>query len=285
MTRISDALAEGRTLSFEFFPPKTDEGLRSLYAAIQELEALDPSFVSVTYGAGGSTRDLTRDLVVRINRERAYPAMPHLTCIGHTRDERVDLLDDYRHAGIHTILALAGDPPVDGSPATGDVSYASELIDLVREVDDFAVAVAAFPELHPRSPDRATDRRHLAEKLRMADFGITQFFFDVADYTRMMDELAALGCDTPVLPGVLPVINPASAKRFAAMNGAAFPDELDARLAACERDDDRILDVAVEVAAQQCRDLLAAGAPGIHLYALNRSEAAKRIMAEVDLDA
>jgi methylenetetrahydrofolate reductase (NADPH) len=285
MTRISDALAEGRTLSFEFFPPKTDDGLRNLHAAIQELEALDPSFVSVTYGAGGSTRDLTRDLVVQINRDRAYPAMPHLTCIGHTRSELVELLDDYRSAGIHNILALAGDPPADGSPATGDFSYASELIELVRETGGFSVAVAAFPELHPRSPDRATDRRHLADKLGMADFGITQFFFDVADYTRMMDELTELGCDTPVLPGVLPVINPESAKRFAAMNGAMFPDELDARLAACEGAEDRILDVAVEVATQQCVDLLAAGAPGIHLYALNRSEAAKRIMAEIDLDA
>ena len=285
MTRISDALAEGRTLSFEFFPPKTDEGLRNLHAAIQELEALDPSFVSVTYGAGGSTRDLTRDLVVRINAERAYPAMPHLTCIGHTRSELVELLDDYRSAGIHNILALAGDPPADGSPATGDFSYASELIELVRETGGFSVAVAAFPELHPRSPDRATDRRHLADKLAMADFGITQFFFDVADYTRMMDELTELGSDTPVLPGVLPVINPASAKRFAAINGARFPDELDARLAACGGAEDRILDVAVEVATQQCVDLLEAGAPGIHLYALNRSEAAKRIMAEIDLDA
>ena len=284
MTRISDALAEGRTLSFEFFPPKTDDGLRNLHAAIQELEALDPSFVSVTYGAGGSTRDLTRDLVVQINRDRAYPAMPHLTCIGHSRSELVELLDDYRSAGIDNILALAGDPPADGSPATGDFSYASELIELVRETGGFSVAVAAFPELHPRSPDRATDRRHLADKLGMADFGITQFFFDVADYTRMMDELTELGCDTPVLPGVLPVINPESAKRFAAMNGARFPDELDARLAACEGAEDRILDVAVEVATQQCVDLLEAGAPGIHLYALNRSDAAKRIMAEIDLD-
>ena len=285
MTRISDTLAEGLTLSFEFFPPKTDEGLKNLHAALHELEALDPSFVSVTYGAGGTTRDLTHDLVVQIDQERAYPAMPHLTCIGHTRAELVELLEDYRAAGIQNILALAGDPPADGSPATGDFSYASQLIQLVRETGDFAVAVAAFPELHPRSPDRATDRRHLADKLTMADFGITQFFFDVADYVRMIDELAELGCDTPVLPGVLPVINPASAKRFAAMNGARFPDELDARLAACEGDDDRIMDIAVEVATQQCLELLDAGAPGIHLYALNRSEAAKRILAEIDLTA
>ena len=283
MTRISDALAEGRTLSFEFFPPKTDEGLGNLHAALQELEALNPSFVSVTYGAGGTTRELTRDLVVQINQERSYPAMPHLTCIGHTRIELVELLEDYRAAGIDNILALAGDPPADGSPATGDFSYASQLIQLVRETGDFSVAVAAFPELHPRSPDRATDRRHLAEKLKMADFGITQFFFDVADYVRMVDELADLGCDTPVLPGVLPVVNPASAKRFAAINGASFPAELDARLAACEGDDDRVLDIAVEVATRQCLELLEAGAPGIHLYALNRSEAAKRIMAEIDL--
>ena len=283
MTKISDRLAAGTTLSFEFFPPKTDVGITNLRAALQELESLSPSFISVTYGAGGTTRDLTRDLVVELNAGRDYPAMPHLTCIGHTRADLRGLVADYQQAGIGNILALAGDPPADGSPASGDFTYASELVDLVRDTGDFSIGVAAFPELHPRSSDRAGDRRHLAAKLSGADFGITQFFFDNSDYYRMRDELAALGCEVPVLPGVLPVINLESAKRFAAMNGAVFPSALEKALEACGDDEDARLEVAVEFAVSQCQELLAQGVPGIHLYALNRAEAAKRIVPELDL--
>ena len=200
----------------EFFPPKTDDGLVTLRRTVEELEPLDLSFVSVTYGAGGSTRDRTRDLVVELNRDRPYPAMAHLTCMGHTRGELDQLLADYDANGVHNILALAGDPPADGSPVGGDFTYADELVELVRSHgEQFAVGVAAHPELHPRSTSRAEDRRHLARKLESADFAMTQFFFDPDDYFRMVDELAALGCTKPVVPGVMPLTNPAGVKRMA----------------------------------------------------------------------
>src|SRR5690606_25824045 len=228
--RIRDLLAAGRTLSFEFFPPRTDEAERQLEKAIHELAPLRPSFVSVTYGAGGSTRDRTRDIVVEICRTQPFPAMAHLTCTGHTRDEITALLDDYAANGVCNILALAGDPPADGSDPGGDFAYATDLVELVRaHPGDFSIGVAAHPELHPRSRgDRDADRRHLARKLEMADFAITQFFFEADDYLRMLDELDGLGCTRPVLPGIMP---PGSGPlpgllRMAAMDGAVIPAPL-----------------------------------------------------------
>ncbi|HEX5365095.1 MAG TPA: methylenetetrahydrofolate reductase [Acidimicrobiales bacterium] len=238
--KVSDLLAAGPTLSFEFFPPRTDEAERQLEKVIQELAPLRPSFVSVTYGAGGSTRDRTRDLVVRVDGSQPFPAMPHLTCAGHTRGQVTELLDEYAAAGIHNILALAGDPPADGSEPGGDFTYATELVELVRgHPGDFSVGVAAHPELHPRSHgDRAADRRHLAAKLALADFGITQFFFDAGDYLRMVDELADLGCTTPVLPGIMPpgASSLAGLERMAAMNGSVIPPALLERLGALADD-------------------------------------------------
>jgi methylenetetrahydrofolate reductase (NADPH) len=261
----------GPALSVEFFPPKTDAGEQLLRRTIDELDAVDLAFASVTYGAGGSTRDRTRDLVVEMNRDRPYPAMAHLTCIGHTKDELTALLEDYDRHGVHNILALAGDPPADGSPAEGDFTYALELVELVRSRGDhFTVAVAAHPELHPRSPDRASDRQHLARKLSAADLGITQFFFDADDYFRMVDELSALGCDTPVHPGVMPMGNPAGVRRMAEMSGATFPEQLAARVEAAGEADRHA--VVVEAVLELCRELLDGGAPGVHLYGLNRSE-------------
>jgi methylenetetrahydrofolate reductase (NADPH) len=202
--------------------------------------------------------------------------MPHLTCMSHTKDEVVELLQDYRAHGIDNILALAGDPPLDGSPPAGEFLYALELVEVVREQGDFSVGVAAFPEVHPRSADRAEDRRHLAMKLAAADFAITQFFFDVDDYLRLVDELSALGCDKPVIPGVFPPTNPASVRRFAAVNGSRTPDaDLDRIEAAGE---DGGLTIAVDLATDLARRLLASGAPGIHLYALNKAEAPSRIV-------
>jgi methylenetetrahydrofolate reductase (NADPH) len=285
--KIGELLAAGQTLSFEFFPPKTDEAARQLEKAIHELAPLRPSFVSVTYGAGGSTRDRTRDIVVDVNRTQPFPAMPHLTCSGHTRSEIVRLLDEYAAAGIHNILALAGDPPADGTDPGGDFTYATELVELVREhPGDFSIGVAAHPELHPRSNgDRAADRRHLARKLDMADFAITQFFFRVDDYVRMVDELAELGCTTPVLPGVMPPgASPLAAlQRMAAMNGSVVPGGLVERLEAAGDDVEARRAVAVDVATDLARRLLDAGAPGLHLYALNRSEAALRIVAALGI--
>jgi methylenetetrahydrofolate reductase (NADPH) len=276
MAKIGDLLTAGRTLSFEFFPPKTPEGVRSLHAVIDELATFAPAFVSVTYGAGGSTKHNTRDIVLDVNRRQSFPAMPHLTCMSHTKAEVVELLQDYRGHDIHNILALAGDPPLDGTPPAGEFRYALELVELVREQGDFSVGVAAFPEIHPRSADRADDRHHLAAKLRAADFAITQFFYDVDDYLRLVDDLAALGVDKPVIPGVFPPTNPASVRRFAAVNGSRTPDEHLARIEEASEDD--ALAMAVDLATDLARALLDAGAPGVHLYALNRSEAPSRIV-------
>src|SRR5260221_3263341 len=257
MARIADLLAAGPTWSFEFFPPKTDEAARALEKAIHELAPLGPSFVSVTYGAGGSTREVTREIVERINAEQAFPAMAHLTCVGHTRADVDTLLDHYAAHGVHNILALGGDPPVDGSDPGGDFAHASDLLEVVQaHPAGFSVGVAAHPELHPRSPDRQPDRRYLAEKLAVADFAITQFFFTVDDYARMMDELVALGCDKPVLPGVMPVINVAGVKRMAGMNGSAVPAAVLDRLDAADGDTDAVAAVGVDVATALVAALL-----------------------------
>ncbi|MEZ5245943.1 MAG: methylenetetrahydrofolate reductase [Acidimicrobiales bacterium] len=282
MTAIRDLLDRGRTLSFEFFPPKTHEAQAKLRDTVDLLEKLEPDFASVTYGAGGSTRDTTRDTVLDLIEHRSFPAMPHLTCVGHSYAEVLELIEDYQAHGVHNMLALAGDPPEDGSPNPGDFRYAIELVETLREHTDMCVGVAAFPEVHPRSASRADDRARLAEKLDAADFGITQFFFHCDDYFRMMDELAALGCDTPVLPGVIPVVNPVSVRRFAGMNGTAVDEALWARLEAAADGDERI-EVAVDAAVTQIERLLEGGAPGVHLYTLNQPDATIRICERIDL--
>jgi methylenetetrahydrofolate reductase (NADPH) len=282
MARIVDLLAAGRTLSFEFFPPKTDAGVVALHATLDELATLSPSFVSVTYGAGGSTKARTRDIVLEMNRQRPFPAMPHLTCVGHSKAEVIDLLVDYQANGVENILALAGDPPLDGSgdPA-GEFAYALELVELVRAKSDFSIGVAAFPESHPRSATQADDRRFLAAKLDAADFAITQFFYDADDYLRMLDDLDTLGVRKPVLAGVMPPTNPASVRRFAAVNGSRTPDELLDRIAAASPEEQ--LRLAVDCAVELSQRLLDAGAPGIHLYTLNRADAALRICPALEL--
>jgi methylenetetrahydrofolate reductase (NADPH) len=285
--KIKDLLAAGPTLSFEFFPPKTDEAQRQLEKTVHELAPLQPSFVSVTYGAGGSTRERTRDIVVQLNSEQRFPAMAHLTCSGHVRGQITDLLDEYAESGVRNILALAGDPPADGTDPGGDFRYATDLIEVVRaHPGDFSIGVAAHPELHPRSAgDRDADRRYLAAKLALADFAITQFFFEFDDYLRMVDELAVLGSSTPVLPGIMPPgAGPLSGlKRMAGMNGSVIPPSLLGRLEAAGDDADALRSIGVDVATDLCRRLLDAGAPGVHLYALNRSTSVLRIVDRLGL--
>jgi methylenetetrahydrofolate reductase (NADPH) len=283
MALISDLLAAGRTFSFEFFPPKTDAAQLTLGRTIAELEPLGPSFVSVTYGAGGSTRDRTHQVVAWVRKETAITPMAHLTCQGHTRGEIFEILEAYRSAGIENILALGGDPPNDLADARpSDYRYASELVEDVRASGLFAVGVAAHPEVHPRSPDRATDRRLLAEKLRRADFAITQFFFEAHHYARLVDELSALGVDRPVVPGIMPITNLAQVARMAQMSGADVPTWLAARVEAADSPDE-VRRVGVEAATELCRELLEAGAPGLHFYTLNRSTATREIYANLGL--
>jgi len=282
MARIADLLAAGRTFSFEFFPPKTDGAQLSLGRAITELEPLRPSFVSVTYGASGSTRQRTRDVVTWVRHETAITPMAHLTCVAHTRDEVRAILSDYRDAGIENILALAGDPPADGSPGRSEYRHAVDLLDDIDPFDHFSVGVAAHPELHPRSPDRAADRRHLAAKLRRADFAITQFFFDIGHYVRLVDDLAALGVDKPVLPGIMPITNAGQMERMAAMSGAEVPADVTERFAGVD-DPNEVRRIGVDLATTLCAELLHAGAPGLHFYTLNRSTATREIYANLGL--
>jgi len=283
--RIGDLIAAGPTLSVELFPPRTEDGRAALRRTIGEFDVLDLSFASVTSGAGGGNaevRALTRDLVVELCATEPYPTMPHLTCMGYERHELEELVADYAAHGVRNILALAGDPPADGGEPRGDFRFASELVELVASTGEFSIGVAAFPEVHPRSTDRSEDRRRLAAKLSAADFGITQFFYDADDYFTMVDELAAIGCTTPVLPGIMPMLNPTSIRRFAAMNHARFPEDLAARVDEASSADDRLA-IAVEAAVSLCAQLLERGVPGLHLYCLNRSEAVIAIVEALGL--
>ena len=281
MARIADLLAQGRTFSFEFFPPKTDDARFTLGKTIAELEPLKPAFVSVTYGAGGSTRVRTREVVTWVRRETAITPMAHLTCQGHTREEITEILDLYVEAGIENIMALGGDVPADAADVTpSDYMYALELVADVRETDSFSIGVAAHPELHPRSADRAADRRYLADKLRVADFAVTQFFFEADHYLRLVDELADLGVHKPVLPGIMPVTNIGLIARMAQLSGCALPAWLVSRLEAVD-DPVEVRKIGVEVATELCSDLLDHGAPGLHFYTLNRSTATREIYSNL----
>ncbi len=269
-------------MSFEFFPPKTSGAHMTLGRTVAALERSHPDFVSITYGAGGSDRHRTGDVVEWMRVETPWVPMPHLTCRGHSRADVATLLDNYQQIGIENILALGGDPPADGRDEAGDYHYAIELLEDVVAAGCFAVGVAAHPEVHPRSPDRDTDRRHLADKLSIADFALTQFFFEVEHWVRLVDELSALGVDKPVLPGIMPISNKAQVKRMADMSGAALPTWLADRLDATD-DPDEIRAIGIDVATELCIDLIDAGAPGLHLYALNRPDSVVAICENLDL--
>jgi methylenetetrahydrofolate reductase (NADPH) len=283
MPKIGELLAAGPTYSFEFMPPKTPDDLRRLEKTLRELEPLGPSFCSVTYGAGGTTRSNTLEAVLYIHHDTSMVAMPHLTCVAQTRADVVGLVERYRDEGLQNILALAGDPPADNPHAESDFTYAVELIELARELGDFSLCVSAFPETHPRSPDREADRRHLANKLKLADFGITQFFWEVDPYFRMIDELAALGVETPVLPSVFPIINPMMAERFTRVNGATWPDWLAERLQRAGNDADEVKKIGIDVATSVGRELLDRGVPGLHIYTLNVANSAREVWKNLDL--
>jgi methylenetetrahydrofolate reductase (NADPH) len=283
MARIADLLAAGKTFSFEFSPPKSAAASMSLGRTIAELEPLGPSFVSVTYGAGGSTREHTRDTVLWVQRETNVPPMAHLTCVGHTRAEIEDIIATYVEAGIVNVLALAGDAPKDPADARpSDYTYATDLIEHLREISDLSIGVAAHPEGHPRSPDLATDRRYLAEKLRMSDFATTQFFFDIEHYLSLVNDLADLGVTKPVVPGIMPVTNIGQVERMAELSGAAFPSWLRERLESGKTPED-VRRIGVNAATELCAGLLEAGAPGLHFYTMNKSTATRDIYTQLGL--
>ena len=285
MARIHELLAAGRTFSFEFFPPKSPAAQVTLAHTLRELEPLEPSFVSVTYGAGGSTRAWTHELVAGMLHTTTLNPMAHLTCVGHSRLDLAEILVRYRRAGVDNVLCLGGDPPPDSGLPDGELPHAVDLVDLARAVGGFSVGVAAHPSGHPQSPDRATDRRHLAAKLARADFGITQFFFRAADYLDLVDELRALGCDTPVLPGIMPITNLASVARMGELAGHPVPPEVVARFDGIEDDPDAVRRMGVEVASELCDELLRAGAPGLHFYTLNQSRATREVYERLGLRA
>jgi methylenetetrahydrofolate reductase (NADPH) len=281
--KISEILKTGPSFSFEFFPPRDEKMEGVLAQTLRDLEPLQPSYVSVTYGAGGTTRERTHDLVVGINRDTTMTAMAHLTCAAHTRAELVEIVARYRDAGVDNILALGGDPPKDLDLPPGELHYAVELVELVRGVGDFSVGVAAHPEPHPRSPSRESDRRHTAEKLRAADFAITQFFFDPAHYFDLVESVRALGVDKPVIAGIMPATSLASIKRMSELQGSEFPPWLADKLRAVGDDPAAVRAVGIEEATKLCSELLAGGAPGLHFYTLNRSTATREIYENLGL--
>ncbi len=276
--RIDTLLASGVTRSFEFFPPKSDEERRVLDTTLSELEPLHPSFVSVTYRGGPESRQRTFDLVSAIEHAGQLTAMAHLICVGHRRDEMRDVLMRYQGAGVENVMALGGDVPEDPSLVTSEFDHAIDLVELAREVGQFAIGVAAHPLGHPRSRDLATDRRHLAAKLRLADFAVTQFFFELHEWARLVDDLDALGVTKPVLPGIMPVTTLSGISRMAAM-GAAVPASLAARLEAASLKGGPAAVRAEGIAAARtlCEELLGAGTPGLHFYTLNRSTATREL--------
>jgi methylenetetrahydrofolate reductase (NADPH) len=283
MTKVAEVLARGRSFSFEFFPPKNDAEHAALVRTLRDLEPLEPSFVSVTYRGGRESRERTHDLVVGMLRTTSLNPMAHLICAAHSRLELAEILVDFRKAGVENLLALGGDPPADPVANEGELRHAIELVELARAIGGFSIGVAAHPVGHPRSESLAADRDRLAEKMRVADFAITQFFFKPDEYLRLVDDLAARGIDKPVLPGILPVTTLASVPRMAVM-GAAVPPEHVARMEAAG-DDESVRQVGMELATELCDTLLAAGAPGLHFYTLNRSTVTREIYATLGLGA
>ncbi len=282
--KITDHLSRSRLgVSFEFFPPRDQAGTDELLRTIRELVEKKPVYVSVTYGAGGSTRRLTIDLVKRIKAETGIETMAHLTCVGSTRDEIAGILDQLAEAGIENILPLRGDPPrgqAEFVPVEAGFSHASELIAFVRERHpEFCIAVAGYPEKHPESPDFASDLRHLGDKIEAGgDFIVTQLFFDARDFLGFVERARELGIGVPIVPGIMPITNVSQIKRFTAMCGAHVPARLLARLEAVQHEPERVREIGVAHAIEQCRELEAAGVPLLHFYTLNRSTASLSVI-------
>lgn len=282
MARITDLLAAGQTFSFEFFPPKDDDEQRVLTRTISDLQPLRPSYVSVTYRGGRISRERTTRVVVDLLRTTDLTPMPHLTCVAHPRFELGEIIGGFRAAGLENLLALGGDP-LPAEESYKELEYASQLVELGRRLGFESIGVAAHPAGHPRSPDLGSDRRHLAAKLRMADFAITQFFFKVEEYERLRDEVAALGVTKPIIAGIMPITSLVSVQRMAQLSGYAVPDDIVRRIEAGGDDREEIRKRGIELATQLCRDLLDIGVPGLHFYTLNFSKATREIYQKLGL--
>jgi methylenetetrahydrofolate reductase (NADPH) len=286
VTRIAELLAAGKTYSFEFFPPKNDAELKTLARTIAELQPLAPSFVSVTYRGGAESRQRTFDLVSGMLHTTSLNPMAHLICVAHTRLELADILVSLRKAGVENLMALGGDPPADPDAGPGELAYANELVELAHAIGGFSIGVAAHPALHPRSESRESDRDFLAAKLRLADFGVTQFFFEATEYESLVADMAKRGVTVPILPGILPVTSLSTMNRLGPM-GAAAPEWMQARLREADEvgGPEAVRQEGVALATQLCADLIDLDAPGLHFYTFNTSNATREIYASLGLGA
>lgn len=286
--KIKDMFQSGKPLfSFEFFPPKTDEGMINLYATVAALVQLHPSFVSVTYGAGGSTRERTVDLVTRIKNEIGLEAMAHLTCVGSSRDELNQVLYRLQSSGIENVLPLRGDPPKGETtfvPPADGFAYASELAHFIRSNYSFSLGGACYPEGHVECRDLNMGLDHLKRKVDAGvDFLITQLFFDTKDYFDFLNRARKVGINLPIVAGIMPITNVAQIKRFTVLCGAAIPSHLLTTLERVQDNDAAVMEVGIEHATHQCRELLDGGAPGIHFYTLNKSSATRTIFKNLQM--
>jgi methylenetetrahydrofolate reductase (NADPH) len=282
--RIDQALDETRPcFSFEFFPPKTDEGMENLWKALSELREDQPTYVSVTYGAGGSTRGRTIEITKRIKNELGIEAMAHFTCVGATVDDLRGTLDEMRDCGIENVLALRGDPPQgqeEWTATEGGLSYSTELASLISQNYDFTIGAACFPEVHIASPNMEQDLEVLKKKVEAGvTFVITQLFFENELYFDFVDKARAVGVEIPIIPGIMPITGYKQIKRITGMCGATIPEQLERELSVRKDDAQAVTDLGVAYATLQCSELLARGAPGIHFYTLNRSPATRSILA------
>ena len=286
---LAELINQGeRSFSFEFFPPKDEAGEEQLWNAVRALEPYRPTFVSVTYGAGGSTRDKTVAITGRIAAETELLPVAHLTCVGHTRDEVAGILDSYAAKGVEHVMALRGDPAegprAEWTPTPGGLDYAIDVVNLARERGDFRIGVAAFPEGHPSAESLEADADVLVAKARAgAEFAVTQMFFRASDYFGLVDRVRTRGVDIPILPGIMPILNLAAIRRQSELIGAEVPEEIVERLSAAGPEPADIRAEGIAVAAELCQELLDGGAPGLHFYTLNRSKATLEIFAKLNV--